>query len=248
MKDGVRIVNCARGELVDLDALVGRARVRQGRRRRARRLPLGAVHRAPDLRPRRRRRHAAPGRLDRRGPGPGRGRHRRAGDRGADRRRRHQRGQHRRRAARGDGGAGAVRAALRKARPPRAGARRRRRSTGSRPSSAAGIASHDTRLLGIAVLVGDPLRPHRGAGQPRQRAADGRGARHRAGRDQGRRRRGLHRAGHGPARLRARTRSRSPAPGSGRATSPTWSRSGARASTCPSPITWRSSATPTARG
>ena len=39
MKDGVRIVNCARGELVDLDALLAGARVRQGRRRRARRLP-----------------------------------------------------------------------------------------------------------------------------------------------------------------------------------------------------------------
>ena len=49
----------------------------------------------------------------------------------------------------------------------------------------------------------DPLRPHRGAGQPRQRAADGRGAGDRAGRDQGRRRRGLHRAGHGPDRAPA---------------------------------------------
>ncbi len=45
----------------------------------------------------------------------------------------------------------------------------------------------------------DPLRPHRGAGQPRQRAADGRGTRHRAGRDQGLELRGLHRAGHGAA-------------------------------------------------
>ena len=125
MKDGARIVNCARGELVDLDALARRPRVGQARRRRARRLPLRAVHRAPDLRPRRRRRHPAPRRLDRRGPGPRRRRHRRAGHRGADRRRRHQRGQHRRRAPGGDGGAGALRAALRKARPPRPGARRR---------------------------------------------------------------------------------------------------------------------------
>ena len=38
MRDGVLIVNCARGELVDLDALGGGARLRQGRRRRARRL------------------------------------------------------------------------------------------------------------------------------------------------------------------------------------------------------------------
>ena len=66
------------------------------------------------------------------------------------------------------------------------------------------IASHDTRLLGIAVLVGILSGTHRGAGQPGQRAADGRGAWHRAGRDQGRQRRGLHRAGHGPGRLRRR--------------------------------------------
>ena len=46
----------------------------------------------------------------------------------------------------------------------------------------------------------------------------------------------------------ARTTSRSPAPASAPATSPTWSRSGARASTCPSPSTSRSSATPTGPG
>ena len=154
MKQGVRIVNCARGELVDLDALAGRPGVGQGRRRRARRLPLRALHRAPDLRPRRRRRHPAPWRLDRRGPGPRRRRHRRTGDRGADRRRRHQRGQHRRGAAGGDGSALALRAALRKARPPGRGPRPRARSTASRSSSAASSPQHDTRLLGIAVLVG----------------------------------------------------------------------------------------------
>ena len=42
----------------------------------------------------------------------------------------------------------------------------------------------------------DPLRSHRGAGKPRQRAADGRGTRRRPSRDQGVERRGLHRAGH----------------------------------------------------
>ena len=93
-----------------------------------------------------------------------------------------------------------------------------------------------------------PLRQHRGAGQPRQRAADGRGAGDRAGRDQGRQRRGLHRAGHRPGRAPATARSRSPGPASARATSPTSSRPGARASTCPSPSTSRSSATPTSRG
>ena len=35
MKDGVRIINCARGELIDHDGARGRDRVRQGRRRRA---------------------------------------------------------------------------------------------------------------------------------------------------------------------------------------------------------------------
>ena len=60
MKDGVRIVNCARGELIDLDALEAALESRQGRRRRPRRLPGRADDRAPDLRPRRRRRHPAP--------------------------------------------------------------------------------------------------------------------------------------------------------------------------------------------
>ena len=94
----------------------------------------------------------------------------------------------------------------------------------------------------------DPLRPHRGAGQPRQRAADGRGARASSW--------SRPRTPSSEdftelvtvrlARRRA-TRSRSPAPASAPATSPTWSRSGARASTCPSPSTSPSSATPTSR-
>ena len=225
----------------------GGARVRQARRRRARRLPLRALHRAPDLLPRRRRRHPAPRRLDRRGPGPRRRRHRRAGDRGADRRRRHQRGQHRRRAAGGDGGAGALRPALRKARPPRPGPRRRLGREGQRriPRPHRLPRHPPARDRGAGR---DPLRQHRGAGQPGQRAADGRGARDRAGRDHRRQRRGLHRAGQGPRPHRRAARSRSPAPASARATSPTSSPPGARASTCPSPSTSRSSATPTSRG
>src|SRR6201747_2676037 len=74
-----------------------RTRVRQAGWCGAGRLPVRALHRAPDLRPRRRRRHAPPRRLDRRGPGSRRRRHRRAGHRGPERRRRHQRRQHRRR-------------------------------------------------------------------------------------------------------------------------------------------------------
>ena len=154
MRDGVRIINCARGELIDLDALLARARVGQGRRRRARRLPVGAVHRASAVRARRRGRHAAPGRLDRRGAGPGRDRHRRAGQGGAHRR---------------------AWSPTPSTSPPCAPRRWRRwrRSCPSASGSAAWprgsatgridrvevdfhgrIAEHDTRLLGIAVLVG----------------------------------------------------------------------------------------------
>ena len=44
------------------------------------------------------------------------------------------------------------------------------------------LADQDTRILGIATLVGILSGPHRGAGQPGQRAAHGAGARHRADR------------------------------------------------------------------
>ena len=57
MKPGVRIVNAARGDLVDLDALAERSR-RARRRRRARRVPAGAVHGRRDSRDGQRRRHA----------------------------------------------------------------------------------------------------------------------------------------------------------------------------------------------
>ena len=247
MKDGVRIVNCARGELIDLEALERGARVGQGRRRRARRLPRRADHRAPALRPRRRRRHPAPRSLDRRGPGPGRDRHRRAGRRRADRRRRHQRGQHPGRPAGDDGGARAVRAALREARPAGDRARQRRGRVGQRRGPRPARRARDP-----AALDRHPgrhlQRSHRGAGQPGQRPEPRCRARDRGLRDHRPPLRGLHRADHRASRVAAARRSRSPAPASARATIPIWSPPGVRASTCPSPITWRSSATPTSRG
>ena len=78
------------------------------------------------------------------------------------------------------------------------------------PSSAAGIAEHDTRLLGIAVLVGILSGSHRGAGQPRQRTGPGRGARHRPDRDQGRRSPTSSRSWSPCGSSPATTRSRSP--------------------------------------
>ena len=110
------------------------------------------------------------------------------------------------------------------------------------------IASHDTRLLGIAVLVGilsgnteEPVNLVNAPQMAEERGIElvetkDAGAedftelvtvRIGSGEDGGR---GLR------------------APASAPATSPTWSRSGARASTCLSPTTSRSSATPTGRG
>ena len=138
MKDGVRIVNCARGELIDLEAL--EAALDSGKVAGAAldvfpsepmtEHPLFGrddVVVTPHL-----------GRLDGRGAGPRRDRHRRAGLGGADRRRRHQRRQHHRGPPGDDGGAGAVRPALREARAPRPGPRQRLgrpgRGRGPRPA------------------------------------------------------------------------------------------------------------------
>ena len=83
------------------------------------------------------------------------------------------------------------------------------------------IAEHDTRLLGIAVLVGilsgHTEEPVNLVNAPA--IAEERGIELIERKDLGVR--GLHRAGHGPDR---RGRSRSPAPASGRATSRIWSR------------------------
>ena len=70
MKPTVRIVNCARGGLVDEPALADALRVRPNRRRRPRCLRIRAAGgRPPALRPAQPRRHSAPRRLDRRSPG-----------------------------------------------------------------------------------------------------------------------------------------------------------------------------------
>ena len=187
----------------------GRPRVGQGRRRRARRVPRRS--RSPSTRcsaattsssprtwaRRPRRRRTAPGRSP-----PSRSGAALSGGRG------HQRGQHRRGPARGDGGAGALRAALREARPARPGPRQRlRRSDHRRVPRPDRRARHPpARHRGPRR---DPLRPHRGAGQPRQRAGAGRGARHRADRAQGRRSPTSSRSWSPCGSSRATTRSRS---------------------------------------
>ena len=104
----------------------GGARLRQGRRRGARRLPQRADHRPPALRLPERRRHAAPRRLDRRGHRPRGLPGRRAGRRGAHRRQRHDRGERPGRRRRGPRGARAVRPALPPPGPPRRDDRRER--------------------------------------------------------------------------------------------------------------------------
>ena len=153
MRDGVRLVNAARGELVDEAALVDALQSRQGRGRGARRLLAGAVHGAA-ARARQRRRHAASRRVDRRGAGPRRRDRRRAGRRGARRRARDERREHPGDRRGGARGARPVHPARREARPPRDGARRRAGPTRSSVTTYGGLAGYDTRLLTVSALNG----------------------------------------------------------------------------------------------
>ena len=98
------------------------------------------------------------------------------------------------------------------------GPRARARSAGCEAEFRGRIAEHDTRLLGISVLVGvlsghteEPVNLVNAPAMAEERG-------HRAGRDQRHGLGGLHRAGHGPPRLGGTSRSRSRARGSARAT------------------------------
>ena len=110
------------------------------------------------------------------------------------------------------------------------------------------IASHDTRLLGIAVLVGilsgnteEPVNLVNAPQMAEERGIEVVETKDTSAED-------FTELVTVRVALRRRARSRSPAPASARAASPTSSPPGTRASTCPSPTTSRSSATPTSRG
>ena len=123
MRDGVRLVNAARGDLVVDDALV--AALESGKVAGAAIdvFVPGAVRRSPAPRAERRR-DAASRRLDRRGAGPRRRDRRRAGRRGPRGRSRDECRQHPDRRGRRPRGARAVRPARREARAVRDGTRR----------------------------------------------------------------------------------------------------------------------------
>ena len=184
MRDGVRIVNCARGELVDLDALeagldsgkVGGAALDVFPSEPFTEHPLfrrDNVVVTPHLGA------STAEAQDRAGVVTAAAGARRAhGGCG------HQRGQHRSGPSRGDRGAGALRPPVREARALGAGARQRLdRARAGRVSRAHRRARHPS--AGDRGPGRHPLRPHRGTGQPRQRAGDGRRAWHRPGRGQG---------------------------------------------------------------
>ena len=136
MKDGVRVINVARGQLVvddDLRAALDSGKVAGAALDVFREEPI-TDH--PLFGYAERDRHAAPGRLHRRGHRPRRLPGGRAGGGRAHRRRRHERGERARGRRRGHGGARPVPAARARARPHRRRARRAApRSTASRSST-----------------------------------------------------------------------------------------------------------------
>ena len=180
MRDGVRLINAARGELLDEDALV--AALESGKVAGA---ALDVYSREPYDGPaaavRQRRLDAAPRGVDRGGAGSRRRDRRRAGRGGARGRPRLERGEHPRARPGGARGARAVRPARGAARPARDGARQRprRRDHGHR-------LRRPRRLRHAAALgrraerrLPGPRRPSR---QLRERARDRAGARDRGAR------------------------------------------------------------------
>ena len=145
-----------------------------------------------------------------------------------------------------DGGTGAVRPAVPDPRSGgrRADPRRDRPGRGRLPRRRRGLRH---QAAGGRRPGRPALRPHRRGGQPGQRAADGRRTWHRGQRQQGTRRRGLHRPDPGIDHLARRDRVGRRHHRRTEERCLTWSRSGTRASTCLSPTTWPSSATRTSR-
>ena len=225
MRDGVRVLNVARGGLIDDDALIAALDSGKVGGCGDRRLQERADDRAPAVRIPQRRRHAAPRRLDRRGDRPRRLSERRAGGRRPDRRRRLDRRQHPRDRRRGHGHARAVPAARDTARQARDGARRGQLGRADR----GGVPRPDRRLRHPAARSrGDRGRaagPHRGAGEPRERSDHGPAARHRLRGEGGLRGAGLQRADPRDGDRGRRARRRRRAPVSARAGSRTSSRS-----------------------
>ena len=193
MKDGVRIINCARGELLVDEALkdaldsgkVAGAALDVFPAEPITDYPLfdgyDNVVVTPHLGASTTEAQDRAGRPDRR-----------AGRRRAHRRRRLDRRQHPRGLGRGHGGARALPAARAAPRPPRHRARRRRH----RPRRVR-VPRPPRRARHAPAHARDAQRrargPHRGGGQPRQRALAGRGARDRGRRDEGARGARLHR-------------------------------------------------------
>ena len=118
MRDGVRVLNVARGGLIDEDALKDALDSGKVAGAALDVFPAGADDREPAVRVPQRDRHPAPRRLHRRGDRPRRLPERRAGGGRAHRRGRLDGRQHPRDRRRGHGGAGTVPAAGHAARPP----------------------------------------------------------------------------------------------------------------------------------